>query len=79
MKLIDAESLQAAGWTLERTCPVDSQTMLWEKKKPAEVDEAVVRCNNCKYYKHKTCTRFGIQITRKADDFCSEGVRKSAN
>jgi len=76
MLLIDAEQLEKDGWKLERIRPVDAQTMLWENKKPTELDEAVVRCRNCRHYNYRTCSRFGIHITKKDDAFCSEGVAK---
>lgn len=76
MKLIDAERLEADGWKMERMRHLDGYTVLFEKKKPTEFDETVVRCEKCQFYRFRTCTRFGIRITRKAEDFCSEGVRK---
>lgn len=78
MRLIDAERLEAEGWKMERMRHLDGYTVLFEKKKPTEFDEAIVRCEECQFYRFRTCTRFGIRITRKADDFCSEGVRKDA-
>lgn len=39
---------------------------------------SVIRCRNCKHYSNSVCKRFGIQISRKPEDFCSEGVRRDA-
>lgn len=39
----------------------------------------IVRCRECRYYRHNTCTRFGIQITRQADHYCSEGKMKDTD
>lgn len=78
MKLIDADLLEADGWRMERIRRYDQYCMEWQTKKPTEFDEAIVRCEDCQFYRFRSCSRFGIRITRKADDFCSEGVRKDA-
>lgn len=76
MLLIDAEQLQEDGWKMERLRKYDQYCVEWEKKKPTEFAEAVVRCEKCAFYKHRTCTRFGIRLTRKPEDFCSEGMAR---
>ena len=86
MKLIDAESLEADGWKMERIIPVDRQTMEWQKKKPTDfpvVDAVpVVRCKDCKdshlWYADKSICELwaetGVDVFN--DGFCSYGERK---